>query len=67
MMGTSWANAFTDLQSALLGIQPGFEIWVAEGTYKPTTGTSRSAKFSIPANVDLYGGFEGVETQRRAA
>ena len=62
--GTSWENAYTDLQAALLAAGAGTEIWVAEGTYKPTTGTDRSATFSLPDGVVIYGGFSGVETAR---
>src|SRR5271157_6174441 len=40
--GSSWGNAFTDLQSAL-GSSACPEIWVAAGTYKPTSGTERTA------------------------
>ena len=59
--GTSWANAFSDIQSALGGSSC-TEIWVAAGTYKPTTGTERSATFQLKDDVALYGGFAGTET-----
>lgn len=38
--GTDWANAFTDLQSALAVATPGDQVWVAAGTYRPTEGLS---------------------------
>ena len=58
--GDSWANAFTDLQDALYqAVQcPNIEeIWVAAGTYKPTTGTDRSISFVMKNNLAIYGGF----------
>jgi predicted outer membrane repeat protein len=62
-VGTSWTDAYTDLQSAL-GASPCTEIWVAAGTYKPTAGTSRDATFQLKNGVALYGGFAGTETAR---
>ncbi len=59
--GSSWNDAYTDLQSALAVAASGSHIWVAAGTYRPTTGTDRSATFSLPAGVSLYGGFAGTE------
>ncbi|HYE96865.1 MAG TPA: right-handed parallel beta-helix repeat-containing protein [Rubricoccaceae bacterium] len=59
--GLSWADAFTDLQDALAVAGAGDEVWVAEGTYKPTAGTDRAATFILRSGVALYGGFEGTE------
>ncbi|MCF6239838.1 MAG: hypothetical protein L3J74_00670, partial [Bacteroidales bacterium] len=60
--GTSWTNAYTNLQSALSAATAGNEIWVAAGTYKPTAGTDRLSTFLLKANVPLYGGFFGNES-----
>lgn len=66
--GSSWANAFTDLQAALAAANPGggdnIEIWVAKGTYKPSSSGDREATFTLKNRVALYGGFAGTETQR---
>jgi Protein of unknown function (DUF1565) len=62
--GTSWTDAYTDLQSALAAAISGDEIWVAEGTYKPTTGIDRAIRFQLNNGVKLYGGFAGTETLR---
>ncbi len=34
--GTSWTDAFTDLQPALAAATTGTQIYIAKGTYKPT-------------------------------
>ncbi|MEP7128879.1 MAG: MopE-related protein, partial [Chitinophagales bacterium] len=60
--GTSWDNAYdgTQLQTAIN--QPGIsEVWVAAGSYKPTTGSDRSVSFSLKNGVAVYGGFTGDE------
>lgn len=70
--GQTWADAFTDLQDAFdyECMAAGMEIWVAEGTYKPsvdplgdpsiTNGAART--FLIPNGVHVLGGFAGTET-----
>lgn len=60
--GNSWANAYTDLPNALASATSGDLIFVAEGVYKPTSGTSRTVSFNIPSGVTIYGGFDGTET-----
>ncbi len=64
--GTSWVNAYTDLQSALTPAPNGqnVEIWVVNGTYKPTSGSDRSVYFIMQEGVDIYGGFTGNEVSR---
>jgi hypothetical protein len=61
--GTSWSDAFNDLQDALNSTCPGIaEIWVAAGTYYPTSGADRSISFVMKNGVAIYGGFNGNET-----
>ncbi|MBC7234987.1 MAG: right-handed parallel beta-helix repeat-containing protein [Chloroflexi bacterium] len=60
--GTSWEDAFPDLQRALAAAQAGDEIWVATGLYRP--GSDREASFYLHAGVKLYGGFRGDERDR---
>ncbi|GAB3707639.1 hypothetical protein GCM10027592_41970 [Spirosoma flavus] len=62
--GSSWTNASADLQSQinLAGVT---QVWVAAGTYKPTTTTgpaSRTISFVMKNGVIIYGGFVGNET-----
>lgn len=62
--GTTWEDAYTDLQNALTAAQNGDEIWVAAGAYTPTDGIDRTATFQLKNGVELYGGFAGVESAR---
>lgn len=61
--GTSWADAYDDLQDALAVVANGSQVWIAEGTYKPSSTGDRNASFVVPSGVELYGGFVGTETQ----
>lgn len=60
--GTSWENAFVDLQDGISAVSSGDIIWVAEGTYYPTSGTDQTIVFEMPDGVHIYGGFQGNET-----
>ena len=62
--GSSWTDAFPDLQQALAVAEVGDEIWVAEGTYRPTDTTDRDASFVLVSGTGLYGGFDGTEDAR---
>jgi predicted outer membrane repeat protein len=65
--GSSWTDAFTSLEAALEAATWGDQIWIAQGTYKPTNrqtpGDPRSATFRLKNGVALYGGFVGGESQ----
>ncbi len=62
--GFSWADAFTDLQSALQYTGPCNidTIWVAEGTYYPTSTTTRTISFDLPSGIKVFGGFPRPST-----
>jgi hypothetical protein len=60
--GTSWEDAFTDLQPALELAVSGDQVWVAAGTYLPTEehcgSGDRYKSFQLKNGVALYGGFD---------
>ncbi len=59
--GTSWADAYLDLQDALEAAASGAEIHVAQGVYKPDRGTGdRLATFQFVNGVSVNGGFLGI-------
>lgn len=61
--GTSWDNAFTDLQTALDSAMSDDQIWIASGIYRPGGSTPDvSSVFTIRKNLSIYGGFSGTET-----
>lgn len=65
--GTSWTDAYTSLQTGIDNAFPGDELWVAKGTYKPSsayerTNTSRFWHFRLPSSVAVYGGFVSGQT-----
>jgi hypothetical protein len=52
--GTTWINAYTNLNSALNSSKNGDAIWVSSG--------DQTATFTITNFVTLVGGFSGIET-----
>ncbi len=69
--GINWTDAFTELESALELAISTDKIYIAAGTYKPTNQFDfdagggldpRESTFQIPEGVEVYGGFEGIET-----
>jgi hypothetical protein len=63
--GSSWSNAFKNLQDALAIALPGDEIRVAQGIYKSDQGTGinsgdREASFHLKNGVKLKGGYAGA-------
>lgn len=66
--GSSWEDAYTALQDALLDTPPDSEIWVAAGVYYPDVGSTvdpddRQATFTLQNGIALYGGFAGNEDE----
>ena len=68
--GTTWATAFSDLESALAVAVDGDDVWVAEGVYTPSEPFDldasgevdpREVTFRVPSGVAVYGGFDGSE------
>ncbi|WP_177195003.1 fibronectin type III domain-containing protein [Parapedobacter indicus] len=56
--GSSWANASGVLQAMVDASDPGSEVWVAEGTYRPETDTGMPPRgFEMKSGVAIYGGF----------
>lgn len=68
--GTTWTDAFADLQEAIFRTTPGDSLWIAGGTYLPQytpgntspTPNSASNAFHIAHDISLFGGFAGTET-----
>ncbi|MGM8213776.1 MucBP domain-containing protein [Virgibacillus sp. W0430] len=63
--GSSWNNAFTNLQDGLDAASAGDEIWISEGTYYPSKDIGgnnnpsdpRMKTFQMKNGVEIYGGF----------
>ncbi len=62
--GTSWADAYINLQDALVYAIKGDEIWVAPGNYSPDRGGGQTshdptATFELINGVAIKGGYGG--------
>lgn len=65
----AWAgrNAYTNLQTAIDAAAAGDQIWVAAGTYRPTSmipngNEARCKSFLLRDSITLIGGFAGSES-----
>jgi len=59
--GSSWENAYTDLQNAFDNTTEG-AIWVKTGTYVPGgTTEGYDLTFDVSGTVQIFGGFAGTE------
>lgn len=57
--GSKWADAYTDLQSALKSIKKGDTVLIAQGTYYPAQeNENREKSFVIKPGVTVIGGFK---------
>lgn len=71
--GTTWGNAYNNLQTALSVAQSGDEIWVAKGTYLPSAdalgatlpSNNRTKTFVMKNGTAIYGGFSGNGTETK--
>ena len=62
--GSSWNRAFGSLQQVLAFADADDEVWVAAGTYTPTTTDDPDASFVLRTGVEVYGGFAATESLR---
>lgn len=69
--GTSWENAYADLQDALDNATTNDEIWIAQGIYRPVKNEAGQVAtqvafltFTIRKGISIYGGFNGTETEK---
>lgn len=70
--GSSWDNAMDNIQAAIDNLYNNGasnkrgEVWVAKGTYHPTSefisGNANSTTFIMRDGISVYGGFAGTET-----
>jgi len=64
--GHSWQTPFRTVQEGIdaAAATGGGEVWVAEGTYTPTTDSERIRSITLKPYVAVYGGFNGSEKVR---
>jgi|GEM_PF-2732656 len=61
--GTSWTNAYTNLQDAIDNATPSDQLWVAEGIYQPSNHILPDSNwYQIDRDLQIFGGFVGTET-----
>ncbi|MFN8395394.1 MAG: HYR domain-containing protein [Bacteroidia bacterium] len=58
--GTSWANAYRNVQTAINVTPVGDTLWIARGHYYPGPSGSNNDYFDFKNGVVLLGGFSGL-------
>ena len=61
--GMNWTSAFAFLGDALNVSKLRDSVWVAKGTYYPTTNDNRDVSFELKKGVSVFGGFSGNESK----
>jgi PKD repeat protein len=63
--GATWSSAFSSIQLAIETVETagGGEVWIAAGDYGSTLNALDGSALKISGSVDLYGGFEGNESE----
>jgi len=64
--GASWDTAYRLVRMAIWKAEPGDEIWVAKGVYRPSD-RKREDFYYLGTQVRMYGGFNGDEIAREDA
>ena len=62
--GSSWADAYTDLQRAIDNATGADELWIAAGIYRPGGEDESFLITGAKDGLALYGGFDATETTR---
>lgn len=58
--GSTWSDAVAGLTPAFDLAVPGDQVWVASGTYRPSSPPAQPS-FRIPDAIQVFGGFDGGE------
>ncbi len=60
--GKTWQTAYPSLSKAIAASVYGSQIWIAQGTYFPSSMNNKQDCFQLKNGVKVYGGFLGQET-----
>ena len=58
--GFSWATALRTVHEAMAIVLPGEQVWIAEGTYRPSA--AGATILDVGGSQEVYGGFVGNES-----
>lgn len=61
--GSNWANAYTNLSSAIANAGTGKTFWIAGGLYRVADSGNIASTFVPQNGTRIYGGYTGLETE----